>query len=168
MNPLVDILPAESFLEYAFVRWVLAPAVRLSLVEHVCPQHPVSVGSHTYRVDYVIEGAHRRIAVELDGYHYHSDRPAFTYDRLRQNDLAGAGFTILRFSYDAIRSDTARCVGQLQVLLRQDPRLAPYVVENPVIESPDMDPDPLTGLGPPTSGGAADRVLRPRSGPSSP
>lgn len=151
MNPLVDLLPAESFLEYAFVRWVLAPAVRLPLVEHVCPQHPASIGSHAYRIDYVIEGAHRRIAIELDGFLYHSDRPVFTYDRLRQNDLTAAGFTILRFSYDAIRSDTARCVRQLQALLCQDPRLAPHVVEDPVIESPDMDPDPLAGLGPPAS-----------------
>ena len=149
MNPLGDFLPAESFLEYAFVRWVLAPAVHLPLAEYVRPQYPVAVGSQAYRVDYVIEGADRRIAIELDGYHYHSDRPAFTYDRLRQNDLAAAGFTILRFSYDAIRSDTARCVQQLQTLLRQDPYLSSHVVEDPVVESPDMDPDPLTGLGPP-------------------
>ena len=151
MNPITELLPAESFLEYAFVRWVLAPAAHLPLVRYVRPQYPVELDarSRPYRIDYVIEGERKRIAVELDGYQYHSDRPAFTYDRLRQNDLAAAGFTVLRFSYDAVRRDTARCVRQLQAILRQDPRLAPHVVEDPVVEVPDMEPDPLAGLGPP-------------------
>src|SRR5690349_5107904 len=43
------------------------------------------------------------IAVELDGFAYLSDRDAFTYDRLRQNDLQLLDWRILRFSYDAIR-----------------------------------------------------------------
>ena len=59
--------------------------------------------------------------IELDGFAYHGSRQAFTYDRLRQNDLIATGRSIVRFSYDSIRTDTARCVDQLQAVLRLDP-----------------------------------------------
>ena len=143
MSPFVDHLPADSYLEHAFLRWVLGPAARFGLAVHVRPQHRVPVGDHEYRLDYLIEGERLRIAVELDGYAFHSGRPAFTYDRLRQNDLAAAGYTVLRFSYDAVRADTARCVRQLQALLVQDSRLAPHVVPDPNVPVPDMEASPL-------------------------
>jgi superfamily II DNA or RNA helicase/very-short-patch-repair endonuclease len=145
---LADTLPASSFLEYAFLRWVLGVAAHPAVAIHTRPQHEVEVDGRAYRVDYVVEGARLRLAVELDGYAYHSARPAFTYDRLRQNDLAVAGYTILRFSYDAIRLDTERCVVQLGRAMLSDPTLAAYVVAHPVIERPEMDPDPLMGLTP--------------------
>ena len=156
MSPFADHLPADSYLEHAFLRWVLGPAARFGLAVHVRPQHRVAVGEHEYRLDYLVEGDRLRIAVELDGFAFHSDRPAFTYDRLRQNDLAAAGFTVLRFSYDAVRTDTARCVRQLQALLRQDPRLAPFVVADPVVPVPDMATSPLEAAarGPAPSRGA--------------
>jgi superfamily II DNA or RNA helicase/very-short-patch-repair endonuclease len=146
-----DTLPAASFLEHAFVRWVLTPAVQPALLTHVMPQQQVSVGGHTYRVDYEVVGQERTIAIELDGYEFHGDRAAFTYDRLRQNDLAATGRTVVRFSYDAIRRDTARCVAQLQAVLVLDPLLATLLVPTPIIEPPAMDPDPLYGLQPRSS-----------------
>src|SRR4051794_30262182 len=103
--PLVQSLQADSFLEYAFLRWVLTPAARPAISAHVAPQHEVEVAEHTYRLDYAIIGQQRRIAVELDGFEYHGHRQAFTYDRLRQNDLQAAGWMIARFSYDSIRLD---------------------------------------------------------------
>jgi superfamily II DNA or RNA helicase len=111
-------------------------------------QHPVTVNERTYRLDYLIAGATLQLAVELDGFAFHSDRAAFTYDRLRQNDLAACGLTVLRFSYDAVRLDTARCVGQLQAMLRQDPVLAPLVTATPHIEVPDMVGDPMRAADP--------------------
>lgn len=53
-----------------------------------------------------------------------------------------------RFSYDAIRTDTARCVAQLQSILARDPELVGLIQTDPVIVTPDMDPDPLTALTP--------------------
>lgn len=141
-------LPADSFLEYAFLRWVLAPATRAEVVERVRPQREVVVGGHTYRLDYEIAGAEHRIAVELDGFEFHSSRPAFSYDRLRQNDLQATGRVIVRFSYDSIRRDTRRCVEQLQAVLRMDSLLSQFVIDDPVIEPPQMDPDPLFALRP--------------------
>lgn len=141
-----ELLPSDSFLEFAFLRWVLTPAARPSLAQHVVPQAELRVADHNYRLDYEIVGSTVRIAVELDGFAFHSDRGAFTYDRLRQNDLMGADRRILRFSYDSIRTETARCVGQLQAMLRQDPLLAGHLISQPVIETPEMDPDPTLGL----------------------
>jgi superfamily II DNA or RNA helicase/very-short-patch-repair endonuclease len=142
-------LRAESFLEYAFLRWVLAPAVRNDIAARVVPQSEVVVDGHRYLIDYEIVGDAHRFAIELDGFEYHGTRHAFTYDRLRQNDLQASGRLVVRFSYDAIRLDTQRCVTQLQAVLRQDPAIAPLLVDSPVIERPDMDPDPLHALSPP-------------------
>ncbi|MEV7481972.1 DEAD/DEAH box helicase family protein [Streptomyces halstedii] len=156
---LEQLIPASSYLEEAFLRWVLTPAVDTSVVSRVRSQHPVTVNERTYRLDYLIAGEALQLAVELDGFAFHSDRAAFTYDRLRQNDLAASGLTVLRFSYDAVRADTARCVGQLQAMLRQDPLLAPLVTAVPRIEVPDMVGDPMRAADPPRraelpSGGA--------------
>jgi len=97
-------------------------------------------------VDYEIRGSHRLFAVELHGYGPHSGRTSFSYDRMRQNDLHSAGRIVMRFSYDSIRNDTARCIEQLQALLLSDPLLSRFVVAHPQIEVPEMDPDPLRAL----------------------
>ncbi len=146
MNLLVDQLGADSYLEDAFLRWVLSPAARPEIAGWVRPQETVEVGDRHYRIDYVLRGDGRPIAVELDGFAWHGSRHAFTYDRLRQNDLAAAGYSVLRFSYDAIRTDTSRCVSQLQALLYLDSTLAPMVLADPVVLKPDMEPDPTRGL----------------------
>src|SRR5258708_4417743 len=84
----------------------------------------------------------------LDGFTFHGSRSAFSYDRLRQNDLHAAGWLVVRFSYDMLRLEPARCVAQLQSVLNRDPLLADYVIPKPFIEQPDMDPDPLFALTP--------------------
>jgi very-short-patch-repair endonuclease len=40
-----------------------------------------------------------RIAIEVDGFAYHSDRARFQRDRSRQNLLVGLGWTVLRFTW---------------------------------------------------------------------
>jgi superfamily II DNA or RNA helicase len=147
-NPLHEQLRADSFLEYAFLRWVLTPSVHTSIIERVVPQHEVELAGHTYRVDYAVLGERLRIAVELDGYQFHGGREAFTYDRLRQNDLHAAGWLVVRFSYESIRLETARCVSQVQAVLARDPLLATFITSNPLIETPQMDPDPIYSLAP--------------------
>ncbi|MFJ2779427.1 endonuclease domain-containing protein [Kitasatospora sp. NPDC087315] len=143
------LIPAASFLEEAFLRWVLTPAAGRGIVARVHSQYPVTVEERTYRLDYLIAGDVLRVAVELDGFAFHSDRGAFTYDRMRQNDLAATGLTVLRFSYDAVRTDTARCVAQLQAMLRQGPALAPLLTASPHVEVPDMVGDPMRAADPP-------------------
>src|SRR5579883_423809 len=143
-----DAVSAHSFLEQAFLRWVVTPAVQPEMRAYIVPQQRVNIGTHNYLVDYEFVGQERVIAVELDGYEFHGDRHAFTYDRMRQNDLAATGRVVVRFSYDAIRCDTERCVEQLQAVLALDPRLAMLLVPSPIVEPPDMDPNPIHSLMP--------------------
>ncbi len=140
-------LPSSSFLEYAFLRWVLLPAAKPEIVSKMVAQHRVDCEDHHYFLDYSLCGSERRIAIELDGWAFHGDREAFSYDRMRQNEIHALGWTTLRFSYDSIRADTARCVAQLSAMLRSDPALRPYAVANPIIETPEMEPDAIHGLG---------------------
>ena len=42
-----DVLASDSFLEYAFLRWILTPAAQPGIVAHVVPQQEVTVGDHT-------------------------------------------------------------------------------------------------------------------------
>lgn len=142
------ILSSNSFLEYAFLKYVLGPATRPSLTPLVHPQHQIQVGDQVYFLDYLLNGERLRVAIELDGYAFHSDRQAFSYDRLRQNDLQTAGLSILRFSYDNIRNETGRCIRQLQALMRQDPALRQHLEANVHVPVPQMDPSPLYALQP--------------------
>jgi very-short-patch-repair endonuclease len=116
-QPIYEIVYSESFLEYAFLRWILTPSVSPTILNFLHAQKCVNINDRSYRIDYAIFGVEIKIAVELDGFEFHGTREAFSYDRLRQNDLQAAGWTILRFSYDSIRNETARCVKQLQAVL---------------------------------------------------
>jgi len=146
----VDVIAGRSFLEDAFVRWVMAAAVTEGIAAHVVGQHAVTVDDRTYRLDFLLVGSQVRVAVELDGFAFHSSKAAFVYDRIRQNDLTSLGYVVLRFSYEAIRDHTARCVAQLQAVLRGDPTLAAYLIADPLVPVPhDMTPNPLGLATPP-------------------
>ena len=138
-----ELISSESFLEYAFLRWVLTPAVKAESLRLISPQQEISIEGRRYRVDYAVVGQTLRLAIELDGFEFHGNRAAFTYDRLRQNDLHAAGWAVIRFSYDSIRLETRRCVSQLRAIMALDPLLSGMLVEEPHIETPDMEPNPL-------------------------
>lgn len=58
-----------------------------------------------------------RVAVEFDGYAFHSDAESFQRDRARQNLLVNAGWLVLRFTW-ADLDDTAAVVIQIDAALR--------------------------------------------------
>lgn len=160
--PLWATLASSSFLEWAFLRWVLAPSVNTGITPHVTPQQEINKDGHSYFIDYEFDGDSMTIAVELDGFEFHGNRYAFSYDRMRQNDLARSGRIVLRFSYDSVRLDTERCVAQLQDVLRADARLTNFVIDAPVIERPEMDPDPIFALAKsPTLKSSEDEIVAP-------
>lgn len=64
------------------------------------PQHRVTVGSSDYRLDFAYPN--QRIAIEGDGFAFHSDRQRFETDRQRQNDLVLDGWLVLRFTWRQI------------------------------------------------------------------
>jgi hypothetical protein len=65
-----------------------------------------------YRLDF----AHleSKIAIELDGYAYHSSREQFTRDRQRYRELTRHGWRLLLFSGQEIVNDVARCVNEVR------------------------------------------------------
>lgn len=53
------------------------------------------------------------LIVEVDGYRHHSSREAFRNDRVRQNALVAAGYTVLRFTAMQVLHDRPRVVAEI-------------------------------------------------------
>jgi len=63
-------------------------------------QHSVEISGSTYRIDMAYP--ERLLAIEGDGFEFHSGRDIFERDRVRQNDLVLAGWRVLRFTWRQI------------------------------------------------------------------
>jgi len=74
-------------------------------------QHPLSVGGRSYRIDLSYPSV--RLALEYDGVDAHSRVDRFVADRRRQNDLVGAGWTVLRYTHLDLRDRPWVIVGQV-------------------------------------------------------
>lgn len=59
----------------------------------------------------------RRIAIELDGFAFHSDADSFRYDRRRGNQLMADGWTVRRFTWDDLLADPDGFVATVLELL---------------------------------------------------
>jgi very-short-patch-repair endonuclease len=79
-------------------------------------QHEVHVDGRTYRLDAAYP--EHRIAIEGDGFEFHSGREQFERDRSRQNDLMLAGWVVLRFSWRQIVREPEWVTGQIAAALR--------------------------------------------------
>jgi very-short-patch-repair endonuclease len=78
---------------------------------------PVRVGNRIYRIDAAFP--HHRVAIEVDGYAYHSDRRQFQRDRERQNDLVAAGWRIIRVTWHDLTRQPDRVVRRITEMLGQ-------------------------------------------------
>lgn len=58
-----------------------------------------------------------KLAIEVDGWEFHSGRSAFERDRWRQNDLVLAGWRVLRFTAAMIRDQPELVVRQIEEAL---------------------------------------------------
>jgi very-short-patch-repair endonuclease len=56
----------------------------------------------------------QRIAVEIDGWAFHSDQRAFQHDRGRQNWLALQGWQVFRFTWLDVTQHPDRVLGQIR------------------------------------------------------
>lgn len=81
-------------------------------------------GLPTPKMNAVIDGREvdavwhaERVAVELDGYAFHSDRVAFIKDRRKANHLQLAGWQPLRYTHADLLHDRARIVRELREAL---------------------------------------------------
>lgn len=95
--------PGDSDLETRVLRALVAAGL-------VAPiqQHRVRLGKRTFRIDLAYPVA--RLAIELDGWEFHSSRTAFDADRARANALVAAGWTVLRFTSRSTDAEIVACV----------------------------------------------------------
>ena len=80
-----------------------------SLVANVCAeaeldglefQHPIRLNGRDRRIDFAVPDL--KIAIEIDGYEFHSGRAQFEADRVRENELVLAGWHVLRFTRNQV------------------------------------------------------------------
>jgi very-short-patch-repair endonuclease len=105
LGRLIDALDSgcESELElWGFLQVFDAPGLR-----HGQRQKVVQVHGRTFRLDLAYED--ERVAVELDGYRYHSGRDQRERDMRRDAALASVGWLTLRFSHERLHDDIAGC-----------------------------------------------------------
>lgn len=74
-----------------------------------------SIGRVVARADFAYPG--QRLAIELDGFRYHSDPDAFVNDRVRQNALLSTGYRLLRYTARDLRLQPARVAAEVSRLL---------------------------------------------------
>ena len=60
-----------------------------------------------------------RLVVEVDGYAAHSSRDAFQRDRTRQNQLVGANYQVLRFTWGDLTTRATIVVDEIRAALRR-------------------------------------------------
>jgi len=75
-------------------------------------QFKVVIDARTYYLDLAYPDA--KLAIEVDGFDFHRSRGVFDADRIRQNDLVRAGWTVLRFTS---RSTAQEIVTAVQAVL---------------------------------------------------
>lgn len=81
---------------------------------------PVRCGSQVVVPDVAFR--RQRIALEVDGYEYHSDRASFEWDRRRQNLLVLAGWQVLRFTWVMVSDDPGRVIAEVRSALHRSAR----------------------------------------------
>lgn len=85
------------------------------LVAHGYPppaqQHRVRLGGRTFRIDLAYPVL--RLAIELDGWEFHSSRSAFDDDRTRANLLVAHGWSVVRFTSRSSDEEILACIGAI-------------------------------------------------------
>lgn len=80
--------------------------------------HGVELGSGGYAVPDVAFGDHL-LAIEVDGYEFHSSRSAFQTDRSRGNLLLLSGWRVLHFTWEDLNSHPDLVIAQIREALGQ-------------------------------------------------
>jgi very-short-patch-repair endonuclease len=63
--------------------------------ELALPETNIRLGR--YEVDFL--WTEQRLIIEVDGFHFHSSRPAFERDRVRDAQLGAQGFRVIRITW---------------------------------------------------------------------
>lgn len=69
-----------------------------------------------YEVDFVFRGA--KVAIEVDGFAFHSGTDDFHHDRIKQNAIALAGWQVLRFTWLDLVEHPERVIAEVRRAVR--------------------------------------------------
>lgn len=58
-----------------------------------------------------------RLLIEIDGFAFHTDHDRYEGDRRRQNEFTVAGWTVLRFTWWTLTTETARAVREIEATI---------------------------------------------------
>lgn len=99
--------------EKLFVSEFLTPIIGVENLDNLIPQYPFMDSEGVKRrIDFVLVGNRHKLAIEIDGETYHAEGAissrAFDDSLNRQNDILGAGFQLLRFSYTQLQDPIQR------------------------------------------------------------
>lgn len=94
---------------------VLHTLLRRAKVDGWVANHRVVVAGAEYWID--VAFVHCRLAVEVDGWAWHSDVERFALDRRRQNALVMAGWTVLRFTWHDLTCRPQLVLAQIRMAL---------------------------------------------------
>lgn len=95
--------PGDSDLETRVLRLLVAQGF-----PPPAQQHRVRIGGRTFRIDLAYPVL--RLAIELDGWEFHSSRSAFDEDRTRANLLVAHGWTVVRFTSRSTDEEILSCI----------------------------------------------------------
>lgn len=79
------------------------------------PNYPIRMSGRRLVLDVAFPEA--RLAIEIDGYAYHSPDDRFQDDRTKQNLLIAAGWRVLRFTWADLELRPAYVIAQIRALL---------------------------------------------------
>jgi hypothetical protein len=107
--------PGESLARYVFMTDKRLPEPSL--------QHEIRRDGHLVaRVDLAVvqwRGRPVWLAIEHDGFAYHSDLGAFRKDRRRRNAIERAGWALLEFTYEDVLYNRSRCADLILATLQR-------------------------------------------------
>lgn len=95
---------------------VLHRLLRGARIDGWVANHLVALAGTEYWIDVAFVA--RRLAVEVDGWAWHSDVDRFAKDRRRQNALVLAGWTVLRFTWHDLMSRPQAVIAEIRAALR--------------------------------------------------
>lgn len=81
----------------------------LSKYGQITPQ----VNTHGYRVDFAYLVNDQKIAIEIDGFDYHSTKKQMARDYQRQRHLEANGWRVIRFTGSEVYGDAQACVAEV-------------------------------------------------------
>jgi very-short-patch-repair endonuclease len=109
---------------HAYQRLVAAVPGASSEPERILAREMRRAGLHGFRINSPVLGfvadlydADHGLIIEVDGFRHHSNRQAFLRDRVRQNALVAAGYTVLRFTAAQVMANPTAVVAEVAAVV---------------------------------------------------